>query len=245
MEKTFLISFQKSGTYLISEILENLGYCKTLIHIDRFLGDTHQSYVEIRSTENKINFKRSDFEYKADKLINNLSNNKFAVGHIFHSQKAKKTLKDHKIILTQRNIKNCLISMMNFLEESKRMTEVDIDVWHKKLDQKEKFFYFLSLRGRGFINNCKNILPWIDEKLLIIKFENIIDRSKNIKEVEKISDYLNIEKKNYTKILEKSLQKKTLTKSSRDTNLNNYWSQSAENLFNNLGGNIINKKLGY
>ena len=116
MEKTFLISFQKSGTYLISEILENLGYCKTLIHIDRFLGDTHQSYVEVQSAENEVNFKRSDFEYKADKLINNLSNNKFAVGHIFHSQKAKITLKDHKIILAQRNIKNCLISMMNFLE---------------------------------------------------------------------------------------------------------------------------------
>ena len=82
MKKTFVISFQKSGTYLISEILENLGYSKTLIHIDRFLGNTHQSYEEIRNTKDEINFRRSDFEYKADKLINDLNDNNFAVGHI-------------------------------------------------------------------------------------------------------------------------------------------------------------------
>ncbi len=245
MKKTFVISFQKSGTYLISEILENLGYGKTLIHIDRFLGNTHQSYEEIRNTKDEINFRRSDFEYKADKLINNLTDNNFAVGHIYHSPIAKKIFKDHKIILTQRNIKRCLISMMNFLEESKRMTETDIEIWHRKEDQKEKFFYFLKLRGSGFINNCINILPWINENLLIIKFENIVDPNKNINEVKKISDYLNIGKRDYKKILEKSFEKKTLTKSSKDSSIDHYWSKSAENLFDNIGGNIINKKLGY
>ena len=54
MQKTFIISFQKSGTYLISEILENLGYHKTLIHINKFLGNVHQIYKEKKINTKKI-----------------------------------------------------------------------------------------------------------------------------------------------------------------------------------------------
>lgn len=245
MQKTFIISFQKSGTYLISEILENLGYKKTLIHIDRFLRDAQQLYKEQKSTQGKEVFKRIDFELNPEKIINNLNDSYFAVGHVFFSPKAKEMLKNHKIILTQRNIKTALISMMNFLEEKKRMTEADLNTWHLKKDQREKFYYFLRLRGVGFINNCNNILPWINENLLIIKFENIIDPSNNIKEVKKISDYLKIETENYNMILKRSFKKNTVTKSSKNSDLNNYWSQSSENLFEHIGGNILNKKLGY
>lgn len=62
---------------------------------------------------------------------------------------------------------------MSFLEDKQRMRYADLATWHFKTDKKEKFFNFLKLRGIGFISNCKSILPWIYENLLIIKFENI------------------------------------------------------------------------
>ncbi len=245
MQKTFIISFQKSGTYLISEILENLGYKKTLIHIDRFLGNVHQVYKEQKLIQGDEVFKRIDFELSPEKIFNNLNDSYFAVGHIYFSPKAKKMLKNHKIILTKRNIKTSMISMMNFLEEKKRMTESDLNTWYLKKDPREKFYYFLRLRGLGFISNCNNILPWINENLLTVKFENITDSAKNTEEVKKISEYLKIKTENYKKILEISFEKNTVTKSSKNSDLNNYWSQSSEILFEQIGGNILNKKLGY
>lgn len=244
MEKTFIISFQKSGTYLISEILENLGYKKTLIHIDRFLGDIHQVYKK-KLIQGEEVFKRIDFELSAEKTINNLNDKSFAVGHVFFSLKAKEMLKNHKIILTQRNVKTSMISMMNFLEEKKRITEADLKTWCLKGDLKEKFYYFLRLRGLGFISNCNNLLPWINEDLLTVKFENITDSLKNTEEVKKISEYLKVKTENYNKILERSFEQNTVTKSSKKSDLNSYWSQSSEILFEQIGGNILNKKLGY
>lgn len=245
MQKTFVISFQKSGTYLISEILENLGYNKTLIHIDRFLRNVHQVYKEKKNKTGEINFKRFDFEKSPDKIINELKDNKFAAGHVFFSAKAKEILKNHKIILTKRNIKTSLLSMMNFLEDKQRMTEIDLTTWYFKTDPREKFYNFLKLRGIGFISNCDSILPWIYEDLLIIKFENINDSFKNINEIKKISNYLNIKTESYKNILKRSFEKNTVTKSSKKLDLDNYWSQSAENLFDSIGGNALNKKLGY
>lgn len=245
MQKTFIISFQKSGTYLISEILENLGYKKTLIHINKFLGEVHQVYKKQKISQGKEVFKRIDFKLSADEIINNLQENYFAVGHVCFSQKSKNILKNHKIILTKRNIKTSLISMMNFMEEKKRMTEDDLNTWHLENDQKEKFYYFLKRYGLGFIKNCNNLLPWIYEDLLTIKFENIINPSKSIEELKKISHYLKVNIDNYEKILERSFEANTVTKSSKKADLNNYWSQPAEILFNQIGGNILNKKLGY
>ena len=91
MKKTFVISFQKSGTYLISEILENLGYNKTLIHIDRFLRNVHQVYKEKKNKTGEIDFKRFDFEKSPDKIINDLNNNQFAAGHVFF-RKSKRNI---------------------------------------------------------------------------------------------------------------------------------------------------------
>ena len=245
MKKTFIISFQKSGTYLISEILENLGYKKTLIHIDRSLREVHQIYKKQKLSKGEIVFERKDFKLRADKLINNLQENYFAVGHIWFNLKSKEILSKHKLILTKRNIKTSLISMMNFKEDKKRMTKTDLNTWHLIEDPKEKFCYFLKEYGLGFIRYNNNLLPWIYEDLLTIKFENIIDHSKGIKELKKISHYLKVNIDDYKKILEKSFETYTVTKSFRKVDFNYFWSQPAEILFNQIGGNILNEKLGY
>ena len=57
---------------------------------------------------------------------------------MFFSAKAKEIFKNHKLILTKRNIKTSLLSMMNFLEDKKRMTDADLATWHFKTDRKEK-----------------------------------------------------------------------------------------------------------
>ena len=73
MQKTFIVSFQKIGTYLIFEILENLGYNKTLIYINKFLDNVHQRYDEQKINEGRTNFKHFNFESNPEKVINDLN----------------------------------------------------------------------------------------------------------------------------------------------------------------------------
>ena len=59
-----------------------MGYKKTLIHINKFLGEVHQVYKKQKLSQGEEVFKRIDFKLSADEIINNLKENYFAVGHV-------------------------------------------------------------------------------------------------------------------------------------------------------------------
>ena len=140
MHKTFIISIQKSGTYLMSEILDNIGYNKTLIHLNKKLNNLHQKYDKNNIEKSKTNFKNYNFESEPEKIINQLNDNEFAVGHIFYSERAKELLKNHKCILTIRNLKTALLSFMKWKQESMRIYNIDKEAWISRNEDKEKFF---------------------------------------------------------------------------------------------------------
>ena len=245
MEKVFVISFQKSGTYLVSEILGNLGYNKTLIHVNKKLENTHQKYDNDKLEEIKKNYKKFSFNLNAKDLFENLNDDQFAVGHIFYTQEAKKLLINHKKILMIRNGRNCLISMMRFLENNTRYNINDQKTWIKIKDKKEKLITFLQVRGFNFFKTSFKIMPWLKESPLVIRFENLVDNKKNYNELLKISDFLNLQIINSENVLNQSLKANTVTKSKSSVNFDDYWSTEAENIFNLLGGKNFNEILGY
>jgi hypothetical protein len=245
MNKTFIISIQKSGTYLLSEILGNIGYNKSLIHLNKKLSNLHQKYDGGDIEKSRTNFRAYNFELDPEKIINSLNNNEFAVGHLYFSEKAKKLLKKHKCIFTIRNLKTALISFMKWKQESLRIYDIDKKTWMSREDDKEKFFYYVKVYGKNYFNTCKQILPWINENLLVVRYENLIDPNKNESELCIIADYLDVNLSYPKEILRKSFEKKTITKSSTKTELSTYWSNSTNELFGILGGNELNKKFGY
>jgi hypothetical protein len=106
--KYFIISQPKAGTYLLSNILENMGISPSKLHFDpslirkfKTLEDYEKINVSLKTAVKKI-----------------LKNNEFAVGHIPYSERDEYALSKTKKILITRNTNKIKDSASRYLKET-------------------------------------------------------------------------------------------------------------------------------
>ena len=131
--KYFIISQPKSGTYLLSNILIELGITPTHLHIS---NEKYEDYSS-KDTDTVKNPKKYSKNIPIEQSLKLIRDESFAVGHLPYSDTTEELLKDFKKILITRNINDIKMSWQRFKRDYQRKngfnTELlhDIELWKK------------------------------------------------------------------------------------------------------------------
>lgn len=185
--KILVISQPKSGTYLCANILQNLGYEFTYMHIATRSYDKYDPNNLKQGRAHPAHFRHNSTMKESAELI---QDNQFAVGHIDYSDNAAEIFKDFKKIVLYRNPREAAESWNRWKKESGR-----------------------SMKEKKSVPNAK-ILDWQNkENTMTLNFDDMVN--KNTQKIDALQFFLFEELKyNSTAVIEKSLAQDSLTKSS-------------------------------
>jgi hypothetical protein len=246
--KSLVCSVPKSGTYFLSEILEQLGITKTHFHISRneFSDYRGGTLGEYRSYPEKF---RREAAYEVP--LRSLAQSHHAVGHLPCESDVRDTCRKLgiKVLFLYRDLRDCLISYMRFLASTGRDASATSD-WMKAPEGPDRLRSFLRTYG-WFIEAAQPIAKWhTDDEALPLQFEALAgDYGEEIQNnvVTSICQHLCISASDAKKkaAIEKSIYCKTITWSGNRTKRSLYWSDEVQRQFENLGGVELNRSLGY
>ena len=238
-QKVFIISIPKAGTYFLSEILKNFGLNQTFLHI---APDKYENYNRASSIEEmRSNYEKFKKVKPIAKSINLIKPGEFAVGHI--PFKYQDLFINFRIIFIKRNIKDVLLSYMNFLEFSNR-TGVQDSTWLNEESPSKKLNIYLKMKGEPLLNQIEDMIGWnTHNNSFQLKYEKLNSLESGALMVEDLVNYLGIDITNdtYENILAKSLNSKTLTKAPSKYNKSGYWDSENDELFVKMRGAALPK----
>jgi hypothetical protein len=131
--KYFIISQPKSGTYLLSNILIELGIIPTHLHIS---NERYEDYSN-KGNDAVKNPKKYSKNIPIEESLTLIEDKSFAVGHLPYSENAEILLKDFKKILITRDINDIEKSWQRFNKDYQRKNGFnkellnDIELWKK------------------------------------------------------------------------------------------------------------------
>lgn len=266
MNKAIIISIPKAGTYLFSEILKEMGYFQTYMHLG---VNAYEQYNPKELEKGRSTPADYRVHMPLKKAIKKISQGQFAVGHLPFKRAVQNRLGDFKIIHARRDLRDCLISYMRFYKETGRHHQQFAD-WINIPDDQERFNQFLRKNGKGVLKSFIKVSNWLkcsndsqntylnhvlakfkspcsDENILFVSFEELTMNGEEsaLNCINRIAMFLEVEPIDTEKILQNSLGAKTLTKSAGMTRRDMYWNDFAEKWFAENAGCKANEILGY
>lgn len=247
--RAFVISMQKSGTYLVAKILEELG----LVDLETHVSLTGFSDYRYKRLVDKVNRAREFTVILPMEVPASLvQEGQFAVGHIPFEWRTKTLLQDFVRVVSIREARDALASMMRF--EHRRLHADPLRnptqrAWINEERECAKMLGFLEVMGGELIQNFRTIRPWFDDVgTTVVRFEELMGdsgRDAQLACIGKIVDAIGESQVDQAEILSRSLNKDTLTYSGARTRHQDFWSDEAEQVFKRLGGDDVNAALGY
>jgi len=156
--KTFVISIPKAGTYLMRELLDQIGLDSSHLHVS-YQGTYDYSKVSIDEGRRRP---RSCFTpMTIEQSINDIPENSFAVGHLPYSASLEKILDGFTIIFIGRDVKETVLSAMIFLLESGRAhLRPKEKPWVEIRNKKKQLSKFIDVNGVRILKQYNAILEW-------------------------------------------------------------------------------------
>lgn len=246
-EKAAVISIPKSGTYLISAVLEKIGLVNTGVHVweagfHDYRGKTIPDMIH-RYSEFVVNA-------SLDMVVPLILPGQYVVGHLALNTKNQNILSSFKRIISIREMRHALISHMRFLENEGRGLARNPQ-WKEVKNTKARMQAYLETYGSDLIEIAGRVAKWLsDPESLIIRFEEITgDNGEDvaINNILKMASHVGISisfdkaKEIFTSVLNKP----TLTWSGKRSSLEKYWSSESEAIFLENNGGELNNILGY
>src|SRR5690554_4406821 len=103
--RVFVITIPKSGTYLMREILEQIGFDSSYLHISK--NGTYD-YSKISFEDGRRDPKKCFTQMPFKESLAQIPQNSFAVGHIKYSRANAMLLKPFKLIFLGREPKETI-----------------------------------------------------------------------------------------------------------------------------------------
>lgn len=133
--RVFLTSQQKAGTYLGSNLLEELGFQNPLLHFEDVRPDQWRYQKYNTKNIDDVRKRPANYTHHLNDPMRNLKSivpdNGFAVGHIPYSQHNKKVLEPFKIIVMMRPINECRQSMQRWKQKTgKKYLNLNENLWY-------------------------------------------------------------------------------------------------------------------
>jgi hypothetical protein len=239
----------KAGTYLLAEVLRQLGCEPTDLHLEHtVVWDYRQRTIE----EIRADSFRYMVEMPLKQSLGLIGSGQFAVGHIECGPETKRWLQGFKKILIYRDLRDALISQMRFQKDTnsggagmsawKCLPEGPEQMAGYLRDESESRYMFAKFQGMAVWQHDPDVLP--------LSFESIYgDQGREAQSlaIERIREYLDAPPPpdGSDDLMANVIGKPTRTWSGRRSSREVYWNDDIEKLFRAKGGQEINAKLGY
>ncbi len=243
-----ICSVPKSGTYLLSEILSNLGIRKSNWHVSKEeLSDySSGSRDDQRSHPEEFRVVRPFYS-----SIAMLPPHSHLVSHLPCEPEVKTVCAQEgvKVFFLYRDLRDCAVSYMRFLADTGRDRSAESD-WVHVEDGPRRFLAFLKTYNWLF-RFAATLAPWQEEvDVLPVQFEVLAcdeGVARQMALLKQICIHLDLDASaiDLRAVFRRSFKAPTLTWSGRRTDRSFYWSREVEKEFEALGGAEINAALGY
>lgn len=237
-------SIPKAGTYLLGKLLSVSGWLDTEIHL---MADGFTDYRGKTIQQKREDYLELLVPAGATDVAKIIHEGQFVVGHLPCDDQIKQVFRDFKQLFIYRDLRDCLVSHMRFLEKRKNPSH---EIWSAIDDGKQKFLKYLEHSGHEFFNIARPMIAWLDEKNVEkICFEKLCgDAGSAVQndEITRIFDYLGVSRQfSFDELVQKVFGANTLTWSGKRSDRTEYWSEDAQGLFMEYGGDRLNLLLGY
>lgn len=242
--RVLVTSIPKAGTYLMAEILKDLGLKTTGMHL---LQDFYTDYSQATLEEARNSPESLKRPVPLENSLENVAPGSFAVSHIACEERMTELTRDFKRIFLYRELRTCLVSHQRFFFKTKR-GDPNHNNWITVASPKKRMLGFLRELGSYIVShNYQSMLGWLKHPgTLSIRYEDLAaGNEQSANNVDLIAWYLNLDHIDSQAILENALSADTLTKSPKQSRVVDYWSDEAEEWFIQSGGAAVNTALGF
>nr|VFJ94295.1 MAG: Sulfotransferase domain-containing protein [Candidatus Kentron sp. H]VFJ94843.1 MAG: Sulfotransferase domain-containing protein [Candidatus Kentron sp. H]VFK01305.1 MAG: Sulfotransferase domain-containing protein [Candidatus Kentron sp. H] len=232
--RVLLATQPKAGTYLLSEILSKIGFDQTYLH----LGLARlEAYDPVLLEMGAANPKAFSCAIPINESLRLIRSGQFAASHLVPTGTLDALIGDSfKVLVCVRELRSSLTSLSNFFASLPRGGDLGSEVAERGIT------HFLKKKGAKTIKQAELIWQWKErEYARIIRFEDIVNGNESV--IEDIGCHIGLNVKNAASIVHSALEAQTLTKSIGFTKLE--WGEQEERQFIRLGGDRVNKLMGY
>jgi hypothetical protein len=243
-----ICSIPKAGTYLLSSIVEILGFAKTHFHISK---DEYSDYRFGSREEHRKNPEKFRVVASYQSVLSSLPPGTHAVSHLPCDEGVQTVCRQSaiKVFFLARDLRDCAISYMRFLADTGRDDSAQAE-WMQAEDGPQRLIRFLETY-HWFFAAAQSIISWQSCPIAnTIRFESLLGDygvAAQHHAIEQICAHVCLEaaRVNMQALLSSTLHTPTLTWSGQRTQRSLYWSDTAEQRFIELGGDALNRHLGY
>ena len=238
----------KSGTYLVSALLQRLGAHDSGLHSrdDHFWEFGGRPQLAVIADPNQ--FIRHELLVDSIRL---LGAGEFAVGHLADAPGALRVLDEHQVgvVFLVRDLRSSLISNMRFLSDPRRRQ--DPLPWMSIEVPTERFRAFLEHHGKRYLRGVREQLGWLETGRPVIRFEELYGDHGDGAQTRAVDDLvgaagLDVEVSQAVDVLTTEvIGASTRTYSGRRSEPEEYVSEESARLLDELGVPALNRLLGY
>jgi hypothetical protein len=244
-DRIAVITIPKSGTYLLGAMLSKLGYNNCGIHAANwgFADLRFGSKKEILNTMHSRNF-----TIKFEDYIDLICPGEYVLSHLPANEQTEILLHDFKKIIAIREIRACIVSFMRYTATHNFSTHCF--EWKEMPENPEKMLTFLKTEGENFFLLATPVIGWLQKpNVCVLKYEELMGDMGELgikQALQRIYSFLSVpDTISLTFNLDEILAVDTITKSDKRSFVSPYWNDDVEALFVELGGQLLNDKLGY
>ncbi len=243
---SLVCSIPKSGTYLVSALLQGLGSEKTHFHLSRH---EYSDYSVGKPEEHRQHPERFRVVAPFDTVLRSLTPGQHAVSHLPCCNDVEEVCQQRgiKVFFLCRDLRDCLVSYMRFLADTGRDNSHESQ-WIKEQGPR-RLLCFLKSYG-WFLAAAEPLVPWQDSSVAVsLRYEELagdFGRQAQQQALDRVCQQLGVGLNVQAHaVLQDSLNRPTLTWSGGRTDRSAYWSDEVEELFVRLGGAAVNALLNY
>lgn len=243
MEKVFVNSIPKAGTYLVSEILRRAGLHQTLWHVAETAYD---DYTRVGRADGRRTPERARTQQPMAETLARIETGQFAVGHLSHKIASVGALKGFQIIFLSRDLRECLVSYVRFMMETGRAA-VRGCVWAGIADPTERLMAYFRVDGPVMVQLFRDMAAWLLEpNVTSLRFADLKSPASAPDWLPPLTARLGlILPADPLGLVREALDSDTITKSKSPTVLSTVWSPECQTWWEDCGGPDINRLFGY
>lgn len=245
--RVFVCSLPKSGTYLLAELLTELGSLPTGLHLN--VGGL-SDYRAATPAEQRGNPERFGVPVPLDISARLVAPGQFAVGHLERSASVKAALGPSRIAFALRDVRDGLVSFMRYAADTRRYKHL-MGPWVEAADPRDRMTGFMDVAGKVYLDMCRPMVGWLrDPDALTVRFEALCGDRGEAEQAELVRGLAALLDRPVPNgdplaLLRAVFGRPTKTWSGKRTDRSAYWSPAAEARFVDLGGTELNRELGY
>lgn len=237
----------KSGTYFVAEYLKCLGLVDSGAHADE--GGFSDYRGRDRSSA-RTEFKSLYMRLPLRETLCLLGPGQYLVGHLPLRDETRDLFSGIAVIAVRREVRAALVSFMRWIELSGRADEADHE-WLGEPPGPIRTASFLRARGEALVGYFSLARTWLDEPCATqVAYEDLVGDFGEFRKADAAHAIAKAVGAPHSigealQCLRAATGTETLTYSGRRTTLDEHWSAECEGVFDALGGDELNGRLGY